>query len=406
MNTVKNILFFGLLLAVLCGVYLSLSRRPQSSLPEGLGLDDTPKVKIEMGSPASAASNPPAGLDSSSIPALPAQPPGPPTPPASDIAPTFHPTDGGQANLAPPQSAWPPPLEVHSASQVSYPSGVRDPFNGKASAAPPSSDLSTAALPAPPTQGPQSKTDLAAAASQAITGLPPPPPAEPPASAKIDHIMQEVKLKVSEKRFGDALSFLSLLYGNPDLTDAQAKVVTRLLDQLSAKVIYSREDWMGPPYFVQAGDTLDAVAERYHVPALVLRINGIRDPQNLRPGTRIKVINGPFSAEISTDHSEMTLRLADRYAVRFSVRLSNDLTQATSLLTVRDKRPAVPGAGNGTGKQWIELGGNAAGSISIEGTNDSGVAGGHNRSTIWLSERDMDDLYGMLSVGSSVIIKR
>ena len=86
MNTVKNILFFGLLLAVLCGVYLSLSRRPQSSLPEGLGLDDTPKVKIEMGSPASAASNPPAGLDSSSIPALPAQPPGPPTPPASDIA--------------------------------------------------------------------------------------------------------------------------------------------------------------------------------------------------------------------------------------------------------------------------------------------------------------------------------
>ena len=36
MNTLKNVLFFGLLLAVLCGVYLSLNRSPEPTLPPGL----------------------------------------------------------------------------------------------------------------------------------------------------------------------------------------------------------------------------------------------------------------------------------------------------------------------------------------------------------------------------------
>ena len=35
MNTLKNVLFFGLLLAVLCGVYLSLNRSPEPALPPG-----------------------------------------------------------------------------------------------------------------------------------------------------------------------------------------------------------------------------------------------------------------------------------------------------------------------------------------------------------------------------------
>ena len=48
MNTLKNVLFFGLLLAVLCGVYLSLNRSPEPTLPPGL-TGDTRKPKIEIG---------------------------------------------------------------------------------------------------------------------------------------------------------------------------------------------------------------------------------------------------------------------------------------------------------------------------------------------------------------------
>ena len=47
MNTLKNVLFFGLLLAVLCGVYLSLNRSPEPTLAAGTDGDTTPP-KIDM----------------------------------------------------------------------------------------------------------------------------------------------------------------------------------------------------------------------------------------------------------------------------------------------------------------------------------------------------------------------
>ena len=220
--------------------------------------------------------------------------------------------------------------------------------------------------------------------------------------------MQQVKLEVEKNRFDDALVNLSQLYGNPDLPPSQAaREVTQLLDQMAAKVIYSREHLLEDAYLVQAGDTLDSIADRYQVPALLLaRINGIRDPQNLPPGKELKVLKGPFSAQISTDRSEMTMMLAGRYAGRFNVVLSNDLSHATGMWTVREKGPSTTAAGSGSGKQWIELS-NASGNISMQGTNDTRVATGRDsRNTIWLSEQDMDDVFGILSVGSSVIIQR
>ena len=73
--------------------------------------------------------------------------------------------------------------------------------------------------------------------------------------------------------------------------------ITEVLDAMAAKVIYSREDLLERHYGVQPGDTLDSIAEHYQVPALLLaRINGIRDPQNLRPGKELKVLKGPFNA--------------------------------------------------------------------------------------------------------------
>ncbi len=77
--------------------------------------------------------------------------------------------------------------------------------------------------------------------------------------------------------------------------------------------------------------------------------------------------------------------------------LSNDLSHATELAgAVREKR-STAAAGSGLGKQWIELG-NASGKYQHAGTNDTQVtSGSDSRSTIWLSEQDMDDVFGILS---------
>jgi len=382
MNTLKNVLFFGLLLAVLCFVYLSLNRSPEHTLPPGLSGDTRPP-KIEIpgltgSSPSPSSSSP----ESDSIPGFPAQPPPMATPPAGGggVAPPYQPLTAGPTSAAPPFSPDGGSAALAAPSSPSYPPGVRNPFDSGNTRSSPPSVPSTTSLPESPVNH---------------------------SSTSLDLVMQQVKLKVGENRFADALLILSQLYGSPDLPASQSREVTLILDQMAAKVIYSREHWLESAYLVQASDTLDTVADRYQVPALLLaRINGIHNPQNLPPGKELKVLKGPFSAQISTDRSEMTLMLADRYAGRFSVVLNNDLSHATGIWKVREKGPSTAAAGAGSARQWIELG-NASGNISILGTNDTRVATGRNsRSTIWLSEQDMDDVFGILSVGSSVIIQR
>ena len=395
MNTLKNVLFFGLLLAVLCGVYLSLNRSPEPTLAAGADGDTTPpkveipgltgppvtQIVVRPGHPAALPVFRPAADDARLRRSQ------------ADMAPPFQPppTCRRRADTAPP---WPPGI----AGQLP-PAAARRPRHE---------------IPA----GCAATSVRLAGQSRSVRRRPadsPPPAAMPcrrrrpsirrrPAS---NRIMQQVKLKVEENRLADALLILSQLYGNPDLPPSQAREVTQILDQMAAKVIYSREHLLESPYLVQAGDTLETIADRYQVPALLLaRINGIRDPQNLPPGKELKVLKGPFSAQISTDRSEMTMMLAGRYAGRFNVVLSNDLSHATGLCTVRDKRPPTAAAGSGSGKQWIELG-NASGKISMQGTNDTRVTTGRDsRNTIWLSEQDMDDVFGILSVGSRVIIQR
>ena len=229
--------------------------------------------------------------------------------------------------------------------------------------------------------------------------------------AKIDQTLQEVRLDVEKNDLDKALVNLSLLYDSPDLPPLQAQAITGILDQLAAKVIYSREHLLENAYLVQTGDTLDGIADRYKVPAMLLaKINGIRDPQDLPPGRELKVLKGPFSAHISTDRSEMTMMLGGRYAGRFKVRLSDDLSRASGMFTVRNKSTQDNVAGMSMGRHWIELT-NAGGDISVymQAANDMQAAAARDRNnshTIWLSEQDMDDVFAILSQGSSVIIQQ
>jgi LysM repeat protein len=232
------------------------------------------------------------------------------------------------------------------------------------------------------------------------------PPHENHAQASsIDTILQQVNLKCNEKKFADALLILSPLYDNPDVPEDKAKKITEILDYMAAKVIYSRESLLERPYGVQPSDTLESIAERYKVPALLLaRVNGISDMQNLPPGKELKVLKGPFVAKVSTARGEMTMMLDGRYAGRFPITLSSDLQRATGLYHVQAK--SSPGPNGAAAKpQWIELS-NGQGKIGIEASTELRSAGAGHPSTIWLSEQDMDDIYGILSVGSVLIIQR
>jgi hypothetical protein len=236
--------------------------------------------------------------------------------------------------------------------------------------------------------------------------------------------MQQAQKQLDQGGLVEALESLSQFYGDPTLTAEQDRQLTDLLGQLAGTVLYSRQHLLEQPHVVQPGEGLREIANAYNVPwQLLAKINGIRDPQNLPPGQRIKVVRGPFHAVVHLDRYELVLTLQGRYAGRFPIGIGRDQQQLEGVYEVKDKTidPAYYGPdqfidaadpNNPLGERWIGLG--KPGSnilqttrLGIHGTNDpANVGSGSGRGSICLGSRDVEDVYDILSIGSRVVIQR
>ena len=225
-------------------------------------------------------------------------------------------------------------------------------------------------------------------------------------------VMQAAEAKIREEKWYEALFTLSLQYGSPDLSDEENRQLLDLLDPLAGKVIYSTEDLIEPPYEVRRGETLADIAQRYNVAwQLLANINGIKDPQVLLPGTKLKVVPGPFRAQVDLTRKELTLFAARLYAGRFPITVGNDPSPRPGEFQVNDKQPgrtyyagdgrtiAVGDPNNPYGQVWIDLGGD----VCIHGGSEKGDP---RLGCISLSPIDANDVFGILSKGSGVVIRR
>lgn len=213
--------------------------------------------------------------------------------------------------------------------------------------------------------------------------------------------------------FRQALATLSSVYEDPRLSHQERQRLLDSLDPLAARVIYSNEHLLEPAHEVRRGDTLMTVAEKYNVPWQLLRnINGIADPEFLVPGSKLKVVRGPFRADVDAATQEMTIYLQKLYAGRFPLSVGNDPAPRQGDFEVQRKdvgrqfyatNGVVLPAGdprNPYGRCWIDLGGN----VSIHGT--ALEAGGPTTAgCISLSPRDAEDVFAILSIGSRVTIR-
>jgi lipoprotein-anchoring transpeptidase ErfK/SrfK len=309
-----------------------------------------------------------------------------------------------------------------------------------ASAAPPSAPAATLGA----TISPPTMSSSVSATTDTVRNLTPPPevaaasgatvPASTPApdnqsllQSKFAAFMEAVQKSLEEGKLAEAHLALSSLYGNPDLPPEQAKQITDLLDRLAGTVIYSQKHYLEPPYMTKPGDTLDGIANRYSIPWQLLgRINGLVPPgpiatenplkdQPLPPGKELKVVRGPFEAVVSLEKHELTLMLQKRYAGRFPIGVGRDEPKLDGEYTIRDKTPSPAYHGpdglslnpndpqNPLGGAWIGL----TDRIGIHGTNNPQAIGrDDNRGAICVGDRDLQDLYGILSVGSRVTILR
>lgn len=443
METVKTALVVVLLLAVLYGVYVVLNK-PDFPMPPELAWqqETTGPLEVETGMPGvkTPATLPPltpppemsASLtpivvadDASQRPSATLVPPADPLAAEGVATPAAQPLTGTETPGTPPANAQ--AGEPEPAAPVAQSPATDD--QAAAEGATVSADMTA---PAGPPDGPGPER-LASTSQPSIYelpsgGTPSPisPPADPltsstsdvpddgqaPAGAFEDAWNSAVR-QLNDQRWAEALLTLSLFHDKLDVSGQQRQRLIDLLDPLAGKVIYSPEHLLEPPYEVRPGETLQQIADSCQLPLTLLQnINGITDPQTVAPGTVLKVLRGPFRAEVHLQNEELVLFLGKYYAGRFAISIGNDPAPKPAEYRVAGKQlgreyfapDGTPIAANAPenpyGPYWLDLGGDICIHASAESMPSHGGLG-----CISLNSTDAADVYGILSIGSKVLIR-
>jgi len=159
---------------------------------------------------------------------------------------------------------------------------------------------------------------------------------------------EEAHSQLAAGRYAEALALLSTWYDDASLAVEESQRLQDLLGQLAGTVIYSQEDLLMPPYVVGAGETLPTIAAPLGVNwQLLAKINGIPAPDDLYPGESLKVLRGPFDADVSLARRRVTLRLTGNYAGSFPMAVGAAVAaragESLAVLSVERGVDATPG---------------------------------------------------------------
>lgn len=442
MNSLKSLITVAILGAVGVGLYMKINSMPDPKPPKDFSSSWTEPPAIEMSSEMTASIGQVPGVPSVSSTA-----PG-------GMAPSFKPaTPGGTAPVyVPPSSGGSaPPIASSGHDTVPASANVEIPAPSdlsSSSSSPPSSDPFNTRI----TGGPSAPTDFAAGNASADLGPAQnqynstapvnqtnpgvnPDLASPTSTgnseslfyktqhATFDAAWSEARTMLSQRNLAGAQLLLSSWYNNPTLLPAEKDALLDLLSGLAGTVIYSPEHHLEAPYSPAPGETLDQIARRYQIsPELLAKINGLSMTQPLNPGQSLKVLRGPFGAQIDPVRHEMVLVLGGRYAGRFEIGLGRERPDIEGRYEVRRKMANPPYYGpdrmidpgdpaNPLGSHYLSLikplENEAATPFGIHGTNIQGsLQTDDARGYVRLSQRDIADCYDILSEKSPVLIHR
>src|SRR5204862_8062506 len=114
--------------------------------------------------------------------------------------------------------------------------------------------------------------------------------------------MRAAQSLASQGKLIEALRELSRWYDHAAVPPEDQARLVDFLGQLAGTVIYSRKSFLAAPYLVRAGDSLESIAAQHQVPwQWLAKINGLDNPSNLMPGQQLKVVHGPFTAQLTED---------------------------------------------------------------------------------------------------------
>ena len=265
-----------------------------------------------------------------------------------------------------------------------------------------------------------------------------PAPSAPPVQESEDRaivakFIEEAKQRIDRGEILTTLITLSKYYNAPQFTPQEASQIHSMLMRLAGEVIYIHPEKYFNLYTVQPGDTISSIANQHQIPwQFIAKINGLSAPYHVQPGEQIKVVRGPFNAEVHLDKFELTLWLpignntdSSIYAGTFLIGLGSDCPKLQGDYIVDEKfiNPEYPKFSNNTTTFGPGDSNNPYGArllalscvsdpnhvkIGIHGTTENtqyirkSVPYGY----ICLGARDINDLYDILSVGSRIKVER
>jgi hypothetical protein len=441
-NSFKSFLTVAILGAVGVGLYMKINSMPDPKPPKDFTSSWVEPPAIEMSADLTASFGQVPGVPSASSTAPGGMAPSYKPAPPGGTAPVYvPPSSGGSA----------PPIASHGHDSMPVSANVELPGSndlGPSNTSPPSTDPFSTRITGGPSGGNDfaagnSSADLGPAQNQFNSQVPAnhgSPGASPDLGAQVstgnseslfyktehatfDAAWSEARTMLSQRNLAGAQLLLSAWYNNPTLLPAEKDALLDLLSGLAGTVIYSPDHHLEAPYSPAPGETLDQIARRYQIsPELLAKINGLSMTQPLSPAQSLKVLRGPFGAQIDPVRHEMVLVLGGRYAGRFEVGLGRERQDIEGRYEVRRKmanppyygpdRMIEPGdAANPLGSHYLSLikplENEAATPFGIHGTNLRGdLQSDEARGYVRLSERDITDCYDILSEKSPVLIRR
>ncbi len=202
----------------------------------------------------------------------------------------------------------------------------------------------------------------------------------------------------------------NLYWKRPEIRDQLMK----RLSIVAYRIYFAPQPHYMDGYVIEPGDALQNIAKDYDVSWEYLAKLNRTEAKKIRPGQKLKVIKGPFAAVVDLSDREMTVHSHGHYVARFEVGIGRDSSSPIGTLKVLEKLrdPTYYGPDgviehddpqNPLGEYWLDLGD----TYGIHGTIDeSSIGEAESQGCIRMKNRDIADVYDLLTVGSEVMIRR
>jgi len=256
-----------------------------------------------------------------------------------------------------------------------------------------------------------------------------------PLATTVSANLEEGLNLIDQDHVVDARRALSNALQSGKLSESEISQARGVLTDLNDRMVFSPEIMAGDPYsveyIVQGGDTLSGIVKKMGVQVdwrFIQRINNIKSASGIRPGQNLKLVTGPFHAEVDKKSYRIDLYLgegANQVFVRsyrvglgeynstpigsFKVRRNSKLINPTWVNPRTRAFFAADDPANPIGERWIGLEGieertAELSGLGIHGTIEPSTIGQDaSMGCVRMQSDDVAEIYEVLAEGVSTV---